>query len=52
MPYELRYLNDRKNKFYNRAGNVPTLNTIRSVYNDCCNLPFYKMTIDHNGNIL
>lgn len=38
--------------FNNRAGNVPLFNeNMHAVCTNCCNIPFYKMAVDVNGDV-
>ena len=39
-----------KNYFNNRAGNAGKI--VKEPLQQCCNLPFYKMSIDSEGNII
>lgn len=52
-PYKIKDVeNNTKKLFNNRAGNANVGNDVTLPLNQCCNLPFYKIDVDVNGDVL
>lgn len=48
-PYKIKELSSAQKHFYNRGGNVPIEGIVPQ---QCCYMPFYKMNIDVNGDVI
>lgn len=52
-PYKIKDIENTSKKFFNnRAGNANFGVKLDKPLQQCCNLPFYKMDIDINGDVL